>query len=104
MSNLLVPGYVRGIDFVKVRLYKVVMADSPAPSAALSAPPADTRSRRAILELLKWHGPQDAQTLAGRLKITAMAVRQHLYALTGEKLERARTSRGRWAARPSSGG
>jgi len=86
MSNLLVPGYVRGIDFVKVRLYKVVMADSPAPSAALSAPPADTRSRRAILELLKWHGPQDAQTLAGRLKITAMAVRQHLYALTGEKL------------------
>src|SRR5205085_11047484 len=72
MSNLLLPGYVRGIDFVKVSLYKVVMAD--------------TRSRRAILELLKWHGPQDAQTLAGRLEITAMAVRQHLYALTGEKL------------------
>jgi len=47
---------------------------------------ADTRSRRAILELLKWHGPQDAQTLAGRLEISAMAVRQHLYALAEEKL------------------
>jgi predicted ArsR family transcriptional regulator len=46
----------------------------------------DTRSRRAILELLKWHGPQDAQTLAGRLEISAMAVRQHLYALAEEKL------------------
>jgi len=54
-----------------------------APSAA---PGADTRSRRAIVELLKWHGPQDARTLAGRLEISAMAVRQHLYALAEEKL------------------
>ena len=46
----------------------------------------DPRSRRAILELLKWHGPQDARTLAGRLEISAMAVRQHLYALADEKL------------------
>jgi predicted ArsR family transcriptional regulator len=51
-----------------------------------TTPATDTRSRRAILELLKWHGPQDAQTLAGRLDITAMAVRQHLYALAEEKL------------------
>jgi len=46
----------------------------------------DPRTRRAILELLKWHGPQDAQALARRLKLSAMAVRQHLYALTAEKL------------------
>jgi predicted ArsR family transcriptional regulator len=47
---------------------------------------ADPRGRRATLELLKWHGPQDARTLAGQLGISAMAVRQHLYALSGEKL------------------
>jgi predicted ArsR family transcriptional regulator len=50
------------------------------------ATPSDPRGRRAILELLKWHGPQDARTLAGRLAISAMAVRQHLYALAEEKL------------------
>jgi len=46
----------------------------------------DTRGRRAILELLKWHGPQDARTLAGRLEVSAMAVRQHLYALAEDRL------------------
>ncbi|HEV3460020.1 MAG TPA: metalloregulator ArsR/SmtB family transcription factor [Thermoanaerobaculia bacterium] len=55
-------------------------------SAADRRGAADPRSRRAILELLKWHGPQDARTLAGRLEISAMAVRQHLYALALEKL------------------
>jgi predicted ArsR family transcriptional regulator len=54
--------------------------------ARLPTTTADPRSRRAILELLKWHGPQDARTLAGRLEISAMAVRQHLYALAEEKL------------------
>ncbi len=51
-------------------------------------PPAgtETRTRRAIVELLKWHGPQDAQALAARLDVSAMAVRQHLYALAEEKL------------------
>jgi predicted ArsR family transcriptional regulator len=38
------------------------------------------------LELLKREGPQDADRLAGRLGVSAMAVRQHLYALEGEKL------------------
>lgn len=46
----------------------------------------DLRTRRAIVELLKWHGPQDAQSIADELGVTAMAVRQHLYALADEKL------------------
>jgi predicted ArsR family transcriptional regulator len=58
----------------------------PAPRVSNSGGATDPRSRRAILELLKWHGPQDAGTLAGRLEISAMAVRQHLYALAEEKL------------------
>jgi predicted ArsR family transcriptional regulator len=75
------------------------MPSPPPPSGPPSAGPpsgtdalgtsehaADPRSRRAILELLKWHGPQDARTLAGRLQISAMAVRQHLYTLADEKL------------------
>ncbi len=38
-------------------------------------------SRRAILDLLKTGGPQDAQALAEQLGVTAMAARQHLYEL-----------------------
>jgi predicted ArsR family transcriptional regulator len=58
------------------------------PPARAAAPTVavDPRSRRAILELLKWNGPQDARALAERLEISAMAVRQHLYALAAEKL------------------
>lgn len=44
------------------------------------------RSRRAIVQLLKQEGALDAETLAARLQITAMAVRQHLYALQDEQL------------------
>jgi predicted ArsR family transcriptional regulator len=54
---------------------------TPTPAGA-----ADPRRRRAILELLKWHGPQDARTLAGRLEISTMAVRQHLYSLADDQL------------------
>jgi predicted ArsR family transcriptional regulator len=43
-------------------------------------------TRRALLELLKREGPQDAERLAGRLGVSAMAVRQHLYALQEERL------------------
>lgn len=46
----------------------------------------DVRSRRALLDLLKQDGPQDATALAGQLGITAMAVRQHLYGLQDEGL------------------
>jgi predicted ArsR family transcriptional regulator len=47
---------------------------------------ATVRTRRAIVQLLKQEGPLDAQTLAERLHISAMAVRQHLYALQDERL------------------
>lgn len=44
------------------------------------------RTRRAIVNLLKQQGATDAQDLAAQLGISAMAVRQHLYALQEEKL------------------
>src|SRR5262245_7541585 len=43
-------------------------------------------TRRAIVKLLKTEGALDSQSLAARLKLTPMAVRQHLYALQAEKL------------------
>ena len=47
---------------------------------------ADLRSRRKVIELLKQHGPQDAQTLADQIGISAMGVRRHLYELQNDKL------------------
>ena len=44
------------------------------------------RTRRALVHLLKQEGPLDAQELAARLHVSAMAVRQHLYALQAEQL------------------
>src|SRR5437660_1609346 len=43
------------------------------------------KTRRAIVKLLKTDGAMDSVQLAKRLGITAMAVRQHLYALQREK-------------------
>lgn len=43
-------------------------------------------SWRAILQLLKQQGARDAGSLAVQLGITAMAVRQHLYALSAKGL------------------
>jgi predicted ArsR family transcriptional regulator len=43
-------------------------------------------SRQAILRLLKQQGSRDAEALASQLGISAMAVRQHLYALRAQKL------------------
>jgi predicted ArsR family transcriptional regulator len=48
--------------------------------------PKDTHTRRAIMDLLKREGPQSAQQLATALGVSAMAVRQHLYALEGQKM------------------
>lgn len=42
--------------------------------------------RAAVLDLLKREGPVASETLAARLGVTAMAVRQHLYALEAEGL------------------
>lgn len=44
------------------------------------------RTRRAIINLLKHEGAMDALALAKYLEISAMAVRQHLYALQAEDL------------------
>jgi predicted ArsR family transcriptional regulator len=44
------------------------------------------KTRRAIVKLLKSEGALDSARLARRLKLTPMAVRQHLYALQREKL------------------
>ena len=55
-------------------------------------------TRRAIVQLLKTDGALDSGRLAKRLRLTPMAVRQHLYALQREKLvvaEEHRVPRGR---------
>jgi predicted ArsR family transcriptional regulator len=44
------------------------------------------RTRRAIINLLKQEGSLDALTLADRLSVSGMAIRQHLYALQKEHL------------------
>jgi predicted ArsR family transcriptional regulator len=46
----------------------------------------ERKTRRAITRLLKTEGPIDSAQLAERLGLTAMAVRQHLYALQKEGL------------------
>jgi predicted ArsR family transcriptional regulator len=51
-----------------------------------SARQAEAKTRRRIVRLLKTEGAMDSASLAGRLNVTAMAVRQHLYALVEEKL------------------
>lgn len=82
-------GYARPLDFVNIYLYKVAMprrSPSIVATGAGAATAGDSRGRRSILELLKWHGPQDARTLAARLEVSVMAVRQHLYALADDKL------------------
>jgi predicted ArsR family transcriptional regulator len=48
--------------------------------------PAEKRSRRVLIDSLKQDGPQDAASLARRLGVSAMAVRQHLYDLEAEGL------------------
>jgi predicted ArsR family transcriptional regulator len=45
----------------------------------------DRKTRRTLLHLLKTEGPLTSAQLADRLGRTAMAVRQHLYALQAEK-------------------
>jgi len=56
-------------------------ANSITSSANIHTKQTTVRTRRAIVHLLKQEGPLDAQTLAAHLHLSAMAVRQHLYAL-----------------------
>jgi predicted ArsR family transcriptional regulator len=44
------------------------------------------KTRRAIVRLLKQEGAMDSAAMAKRLKLTPMAVRQHLYELQTEKM------------------
>src|SRR5688500_5996567 len=46
----------------------------------------ERKTRRAITKLLKTEGPFDSAQLAERLGLSAMAIRQHLYALQRELL------------------
>jgi predicted ArsR family transcriptional regulator len=46
----------------------------------------ELRSRRRIMEALKIQGPQDASALASQFGVSAMAIRQHLYALAERNL------------------
>lgn len=52
------------------------------------------KTRRAIVKRLKAEGPLDSARLARRMRLTPMAVRQHLYALQREKLVTAEERRG----------
>jgi predicted ArsR family transcriptional regulator len=54
--------------------------------ARAAVPPGESKTRRAIVKLLKTEGAMDAAQVAARLGLTAMAVRQHLYQLNQEKL------------------
>jgi predicted ArsR family transcriptional regulator len=54
--------------------------------ARATARTGEGKTRRAIAKLLKTEGAMDSAQLAERLGLTAMAVRQHLYALQREKL------------------
>lgn len=51
-----------------------------------SVPKAAVRTRQAIVKLLKQSGALDSQSLAVQLGVSAMAIRQHLYALQNESL------------------
>lgn len=53
--------------------------DKPAESTSV-------RTRRSLIQYLKQEGALDAENLAAHFNITAMAVRQHLYALQKEGL------------------
>jgi predicted ArsR family transcriptional regulator len=68
------------LDFVKVPLYK----KKTMTRAAIQS--GESKTRRAIVKLLKTEGAMDAAQVAARRGLTAMAVRQHLYQLQREKL------------------
>jgi len=55
-------------------------------SSSSPAPVREGKTRRAIVKLLKTEGALDSSRLARHLRLTPMAVRQHLYALQREKL------------------
>jgi predicted ArsR family transcriptional regulator len=57
-----------------------------APTSPSTGHVREGKTRRAIVKLLKTEGALDSSRLARHLRLTPMAVRQHLYALQREKL------------------
>ena len=68
------------LDFVKVSIYKKKMM------ALAGVQSGESKTRRAVVKLLKTEGAMDALRMAARMGLTPMAVRQHLYQLQREKL------------------
>ncbi|AAF10575.1 helix-turn-helix transcriptional regulator [Deinococcus radiodurans] len=60
------------------------LAQAALAEADLGSPPERTKTR--LLELLKRHGPQTAQDLAARLRVTSPAARRHLTDLQAQGL------------------
>jgi len=54
--------------------------------AQVPARSGESKTRRAIVKLLKTEGALDSARLAKKLRVTPMAVRQHLYELQKEKM------------------
>jgi predicted ArsR family transcriptional regulator len=46
----------------------------------------ESKTRRRIVKMLKTDGPLDSATLAERIGVSAMAIRQHLYTLQDQKM------------------
>ena len=70
----------------------------PEPGPGLPAVPERTKSR--LLDLLKRHGPQTVQDLAGRLQITSPAARRHLGDLQAQGLVQAQVEKPGGRGRP----
>jgi predicted ArsR family transcriptional regulator len=64
----------------------VARASPTSGTIASAAASGESKTRRGIVKLLKTEGAMDSTRLASRLRVTPMAVRQHLYALQREKL------------------
>jgi predicted ArsR family transcriptional regulator len=65
-------------DFAKKYLYKQMTTPSD--------PGHDAKTKRRIVKILKTEGPLTAATLAERIGVSAMAIRQHLYLLRDQKM------------------
>lgn len=77
------------------------MTAAPAPvPTRLAPPPAPERTKHRLLELLKHHGPQTVQDLAGHLGMSVPGARRHLGDLQEQGLIEARTERPGGRGRP----
>ncbi|GAA5511414.1 hypothetical protein Dcar01_00123 [Deinococcus carri] len=76
-------------------------AGPPLPTPHAAPPlPAPERTKHRLLELLKRHGPQTVQDLAGHLGVSVPGARRHLLDLQDQGLIEARTERPGGRGRP----